>query len=121
MPDVFFRHRQTGAAFFFASYFFFFPAILVVLAALWYSDLASLWSVCAPLILYFLHLGVYRPQQHLGWSPWILLYSRVTDFVLHYTDGTCVREGGKIDPTKQKQHLFLLAAIHTVFTVYVVP
>lgn len=51
----------------------------------------------AALAVYFVQLAAYKPHLADGWSN-ILLYSSLTDWVLHYYDATVVREGPAPDP-----------------------
>ena len=48
-------------------------------------------------VVYLVQLVVYRPHLGNGWAP-RLLYSALDDLVLHYYDGTCMREGLAPDP-----------------------
>ena len=78
---------QTFCALFFASYFFFAPIMAGILLALSYCGLCSNFTIGCITGLYFMQLLLYRPHNYRGWPP-LLLYSRLTDFVLHYYDGS---------------------------------
>ena len=82
---------QTACALFFASYFFFAPIMAGILFAFSYCGVCSNFTIGCILALYFLQLALYRPHNYRGW-PALLLYSKLTDFVLHYYDGVCLRE-----------------------------
>merc|ERR1711907_18261 len=88
---------QTACALFFASYFFFAPIMAGILFAFSYCGVCSNFTIGCILALYFLQLALYRPHNYRGW-PALLLYSKLTDFVLHYYDGVCLREGPAPDP-----------------------
>jgi len=68
-----------------------------ILLALSYCGLCSNFTIGCITGLYFMQLLLYRPHNYRGWPP-LLLYSRLTDFVLHYYDGVCLREGPAPDP-----------------------
>ena len=74
------------------SYFLWCPGAFVVQCLLWLTGEVDFLFLAGCNALYLLQLLLYCPQFGRGWSPW-LLYSRVTDHVLGYYDGTCVREG----------------------------
>lgn len=49
---------------------------------------------------YLAQLLLYRPHLGRGW-PAAVLYSRLSDYVAHYYDATCVREGPKLDSSRK--------------------
>lgn len=85
------------SALIFASYFFFCPAALVTLAMLYWWNFLQFGTIAGLCVVYLVQLVVYRPHLGNGWAP-RLLYSALDDLVLHYYDGTCMREGLAPDP-----------------------
>lgn len=109
------RVLQLGAALLFASYFFLglwggFGMLLLSPRGL---GVLSWRSLAAVLAAYVGQLVCYKPHKGRGWKPW-LLYSPLSDYVLHYYDSTVVREGPKLDP---KGHYLFAYYPHGVYGV----
>ena len=92
------RAMQFISAFLFASYLYFGPVgALLFWGFACYFDLSFV--TCGVIMgAYILQLLLFRPHMRQGFYP-ILLYNTLCDYVLHYYDGTCVREGPAPDPS----------------------
>ena len=79
----------------------------------YYFNLLSGWLVVVGTAVYFAQMAFYVPHKNGGWNP-AMLYSGLTDCVLHYYDGVCVREG----PAPDRAGRFLFACYpHGVYGV----
>lgn len=101
---------QVSSAYLFASYFFIFPFSTALVGALspLLLDVFSWRTIFATYSLYVLQLFIYRPHRSVGW-PGIMkrfLYGPLVDYVLHYYDATCIREGPAPDP--EGKYLFAM-------------
>lgn len=91
---------QVICALFFASYFFFWLigfAIWLFLSP-WVLNIFSWRTLWLFAVAYLLQLALYRPHLLRGWPYHWFLYGYLVDYVLHYYDATCVREGPAPDP-----------------------
>lgn len=91
---------QVLSALFFASYFFFWAVGVAIWLACspWALNLLSWRVLWLAGLAYVLQLALHRPHLSRGWPFHWFLYGGLVDYVLHYYDATCVREGPAPDP-----------------------
>lgn len=105
---------QIVAALFFSSYFFFWAIGLALLVqAVWLNVISTQSGVLISLA-YAASIVVYKPHLGRGWYFHWFLYGPLTDLVLGYYGGRCIREGPPLDP--KRPYLFAMAP-HGVFGV----
>lgn len=91
---------QTICALVFASYFLYGPiaALVWFLLSPWALNICSWKALWSFFVVYAIQLVAYKPHLNRGWHFQWFLYSQFTDYVLHYYDTTCIREGPPLDP-----------------------